>query len=120
FNAVKDGADEILAINQDAMVHKSDQAIASATRARTAIIVVGALALAAGLVASITLTTRILRPLSVLSQAVRRVGHGGLVARARLHGKDEIAGLARDFNTMAEHLEQYRKSSLGELLVAQS
>jgi signal transduction histidine kinase len=120
FGAVKDGADEILAINQDAMVHKSDQAIDSATRARTAIILVGALALAAGLVVSVTLTTRVLRPLSVLSQAVRRLGEGDLVARAQLHGKDEIGGLAQDFNTMADHLEQYRKSSLGELLVAQS
>jgi signal transduction histidine kinase/HAMP domain-containing protein len=120
LRAVRDGADEVLAINQEAIVRKSDQAIASATRARTAIIVVGALALLAGFVASSTLTTRLLRPLSVLSQAVRRLGAGDLVARAQLGGSDEIAWLARDFNAMAEHLEQYRRSSLGELLVAQT
>src|SRR5262249_5591902 len=48
------------------------------------------------------------------------VGAGDLAARAQIHGKDEIAQLAQDFNTMAGHLEQYRKSSLGELLMAQS
>ncbi len=120
FHAVKVGADEILAINQDAMVRKSDQAIQSASGARIVILVVGGLALLAALVASMALTTRLLRPLSVLSQAVRRVGEGDLVVRAQLHGRDEIAKLAHDFNTMAGHLEQYRKSSLGELLMAQS
>ena len=120
FRAVKDGADEILAINQDAMVRKSDQAMDSAQGSRSFILAVGILALLAGIVASMALTTRLLRPLSVLGQAVRRVGEGDLVARAQLSGKDEIAALARDFNTMATHLEQYRKSSLGELLLAQS
>jgi len=120
FIAVKDGADEVLAINQDAMVRKSDQAIRTAAKARSLIAVVAGLALLAGVVASMTLTTRLLRPLSVLGQAVRRIGAGDLVARAQLQGRDEIAQLAQDFNAMAGHLEQYRKSSLGELLVAQS
>lgn len=120
FLAVKDGADEVLAINQDAMVRKSDQAIRSSARARSVIAVVAGLALIAGVVASMVLTTRLLRPLSILGHAVRRIGAGDLVARAQLKGKDEIAQLAQDFNTMAGHLEQYRKSSLGELLVAQS
>jgi signal transduction histidine kinase len=120
FRAVHDGADEVLAINQDAMVHKSDQALESAAWARNAILFVGVLALGAGLVVSVLLTTRILRPLAVLGQAVRRVGEGDLIARAQLGGADEISKLAQDFNTMADHLEQYRKSSLGELLVAQS
>ena len=120
FRSVKDEADEILAINQDAMVRKSDEAMRSAERSRSFMLLVGIAALAAGLIASMALTARLLRPLSVLGQAVRRVGEGDLVARAQLQGQDEIAALARDFNTMATHLEQYRKSSLGELLVAQS
>jgi signal transduction histidine kinase len=63
-------------------------------------------------------TTRLVRPLSVLSQAARRVGQGDLAVRARLDGKDEIAEVARDFNAMADHLAEYRSSSLGELLQA--
>ena len=55
----------------------------------------------------------------MLSQAVRRFGEGDLAARARVDGKDEIAALAQEFNTMAERLAEYRQSSLGELLQAQ-
>jgi signal transduction histidine kinase len=50
---------------------------------------------------------------------VQRLGQGDLKARVRLGGEDEIARLARDFNAMAEHLAEYRSSSLGELLQAQ-
>src|SRR5262249_19236962 len=55
FVAVKDGADEVLAINQDAMVRKSDQAMRSAGKARSIIAVVAGLALLAGVFASMTL-----------------------------------------------------------------
>jgi len=72
-----------------------------------------------GLLASVSLTTRLLRPLGVVSAAVRRFGQGDLQARARVQGEDDIAQLAQEFNTMADHLERYRKSSLGELLQAQ-
>jgi signal transduction histidine kinase len=77
------------------------------------------LALVVGLVGSAALTTRTLRPLRVVSAAVRRFGEGDLEARADLQGGDEIAALAGEFNRMAERLERYRASSLGELLQAQ-
>jgi signal transduction histidine kinase len=65
------------------------------------------------------LTTRIIRPLSVLTQTARRIKEGDLEVRARVEGSDEIALLAREFNTMTDSLDRYRKSSLGELLQAQ-
>ena len=55
----------------------------------------------------------------MLSGTVRRIGEGDLEARARVHGKDEIAALALEFNGMADRLSEYRRSSLGELLQAQ-
>ena len=48
--------------------------------------------------------------------AVRRFGEGDLKARADVSGSDEIAAVAAEFNSMAERLERYRASSLGELL----
>ncbi|MBI5441671.1 MAG: HAMP domain-containing protein [Deltaproteobacteria bacterium] len=111
--------DEILALNQEAMVRKSDRARGLAEKVRLAWAIA---ALAAGIVAilaSTVLTRRVLRPVHVLQQAVRRFGEGDWDARARLAGGDEIVELAREFNGMAEHLQQYRKSSLGELLRAQ-
>lgn len=79
---------------------------------------VAGLALLLGFVASLRLTTRLLRPLGVLGQAARRFGGGDLQARARVPGQDELARLAGEFNAMAEQLEALRHSQLGDLVRA--
>jgi NtrC-family two-component system sensor histidine kinase KinB len=119
FLAVKEGADHILSLNQDAMVRKSDGVRRFSRRLEELITFVALVAVLAGIIASVLLTTRIIRPLSVLSQTARRITEGDLAVRARLEGSDEIALLAREFNTMTDSLDRYRKSSLGELLQAQ-
>jgi signal transduction histidine kinase len=119
FEKVRDAADYVLDLNQDAMVRKSEEAQRAARRQNTALIVATMSALLVGVVSSIWLTNRLLRPLSVLTQAARSIGGGDLDARAVVSGKDEIAVLAREFNTMTASLRDYRRSSLGELLQAQ-
>jgi signal transduction histidine kinase len=119
FEKVKNAADEILALNQDAMLRKSNEVRHTAERMNNITIIAVLAALILGLVLSTTLTQRLLRPLSVLSQATQRLGEGKFDARANLQGSDELAQLARDFNAMADKLSQYRNSSLGELLQAQ-
>ncbi len=121
FIAVKAAADEILAMNQDAMVLKSTRVRRDSEFAETAVVVGVLAALVLGLLASAALTTRVVRPVAVLGQAVRRLGQGDYAVRARVPegGGAEIAQLATDFNAMAESLERYRESSLGELLEAQ-
>jgi len=119
YAQVRDAAQRILEINQDAMVQKSDQAQRTGESNRSLLLFATVLALALGLVASAALTDRALRPLSRLSMAVRRIGEGDLDARARIEGQDEIARLGREFDAMADKLREYRSSSLGDLLQAQ-
>jgi NtrC-family two-component system sensor histidine kinase KinB len=119
FHKVKHAADEILAINQDTMVRKSDNVRRAVERMRTLTIAVAVGALLLGLFLSISLTRRLLRPLSILRQTTRRIGEGDFTVRAPAQGEDELAQLARDFNAMAGHLDEYRRSSLGELLQVQ-
>jgi two-component system, NtrC family, sensor histidine kinase KinB len=116
---VRSATREILILNQDAMGHKSDRARRAAERSVDLVVVATLAALGLGLVSSLALTARLLRPLGVLSGTVRRIAEGDLEARARVQGKDEIATLAQEFNTMADRLGEYRRSSLGELLQAQ-
>jgi signal transduction histidine kinase len=116
---LQSAAREILIINQDAMQRKSDQAHRDAERTSTLVVGMIAAAVLAGLLASFSIMARLLRPLSALSQTVRRIAEGDLDARAPTGGKDEIAALGAEFNMMAERLRQYRSSSLGELLQAQ-
>jgi signal transduction histidine kinase len=118
FYKVKAAADEILAINQDTMVRKSDQVLRTAERMNAITITVALAALVLGLFVSTLLTRRMLQPLAALSAATHRIGEGHFEARAHVHGNDELARLAHDFNTMAVRLAEYRKSSLGELLQA--
>ena len=66
FLAVKAGADHILTLNQDAMVRKSDEVRRFSRRLESLITFTALLAALAGIIASIVLTTRIIRPLSVL------------------------------------------------------
>ena len=116
---VREAADSILAINQDAMLLKSEEARALGERHRSLVLLATLLALALSIFASLSLTRRALRPLAVLSQAVRRIGEGDLEARARVPGEDEIAQVGRELDSMADKLREYRQSSLGELLLAQ-
>jgi two-component system, NtrC family, sensor histidine kinase KinB len=120
FVHVKDSADSILAINQDAMVEKGEQVRRKSEFAKTLTLVAVLVALLSGLLASGALVARALRPVAVLGQAVRRVGQGDLDARVRVTDTGEIGQLARDFNAMADSLRSYRQSSLGELLQAQA
>ena len=118
FYRVKSAADEILAINQDTMVRKSDDVRRTGERMNAVTITVALAALALGLLVSTFLTRRMLQPVSALSEATRKIGEGNFDTRAHVRGNDELAQLARDFNAMAGRLAEYRKSSLGELLQA--
>jgi signal transduction histidine kinase len=119
FGKVKQVTEDILNINQDAVVRKGQRLEQRAARFDRLLTLAMIVASVLGLLASVSLTTRLLRPLGVVSAAVRRFGQGDIQARARIVGQDDIAQLAQEFNTMADHLERYRKSSLGELLQAQ-
>lgn len=119
FVAVKDAADQVLTLNQDAMVMKSDRARGAADRLSRLTVAWIAVTLVAGLFISSSLIYRTLRPLSQLHQAVQRIGEGDLEMRVHVEGRDDIAQLALEFNTMAERLDEYRNSSLGDLLRTQ-
>ncbi len=118
FLAVKAAADAILALNQDAMIRKSDAAQQRSDDSNKLLVAVSVVGLVLALIASSVLTVRILRPLSVVGQTARRLGEGDLAVRAKVGAGDELGELAREIKTMADHLQRYRKSSLGELVEA--
>lgn len=118
FYKVKTAADQILTVNQDTMVRKSDGVLRTAERMNAITISLALAALVLGIFASSRLTRHMVQPLAALSEATRKIGEGNFDARAQVRGHDELAQLARDFNVMATRLTEYRKSSLGDLLRA--
>jgi signal transduction histidine kinase len=119
FTAVKAAGQEILDLNQDAMVRRGEHARRQASRLILIVVATTLVGLIAGILLAAGLVDRIVRPVSVLAQAAQRIATGDLAARARVAGSDEIAGLAAEFNAMADKLAEYRRSSLGDLLQAQ-
>jgi two-component system, NtrC family, sensor histidine kinase KinB len=116
---VRESVGKILTINQEAMLVKRDQAQSFGDWTGRWLLAVALAALLLGLAASIWLINRLLVPLSLLTQAVTRLEEGDFLARAYVNNRDEIGQLAQQFNAMAERLQDYRNSSLGELLLAQ-
>ena len=103
-------------LNRRAMAEKSELAKANAEdRARVLAITV-TLASLLGVLLAWARGRRLLRPIAVLDLGVRRLAQGDLSARVRVSGSEEIAALGRSFNAMAEQLETYRRSSVGELM----
>ncbi|MEJ2759403.1 MAG: HAMP domain-containing protein [Anaerolineales bacterium] len=65
----------------------------------------GGMAMILGYFLSSTITDRIF----VLQQAANRLAEGDLNARVALTGRDEVAQLGKDFNRMAEQLQQAKQ-----------
>lgn len=65
-----------------------------------------AFGLALALLIVVLLARRVTRPLRDLTQAMDALGSGQLAARIPTEGNDEFGRLERNFNLMAEHLEQ--------------
>lgn len=117
---IADAANRLVAVNQSAMVAKSDRARASAARMGRVTTAAVLLSLGVGGSLCLLLVSGVLNRLASLSEAVERMDAGDFDVRLRLRGHDEIARLARRFDELAAHLDDYRRSSSGELLQAHS
>lgn len=71
----------------------------------------GALSVAFAVLLALVAARGVLRPVRELGAAAHRLGHGDLAARVEISGSDELADVARTFNTTAESLEAH----VGEL-----
>jgi len=67
------------------------------------------LILIVGLVATLFIRLMVSWPVSLLHAGARRVANGDLDTRIKVHGRHELAQLAKGFNQMAEDLSKARK-----------
>lgn len=65
------------------------------------------------------LATIVLRPIEAITRAARAIGDGNLHRLVPVIGEDELAQLARTFNTMTQRLRDYRQSRSETLLRSQ-
>ncbi|HKI05443.1 MAG TPA: ATP-binding protein [Thermoanaerobaculia bacterium] len=87
-------------------------------RVNRALLLAALAAGSAGLLLSFALARRILRPVEALTAAARRMEAGDLDSRVAVGGRDEIGGLGRAFNAMAERratAERLRRDLVGDV-----
>lgn len=119
-HVLRKAIETILQINRDAMHRKSELARGQAERIAIGLIGTAVIALSLALMISGVWMRRVVAPIRVLQRAVQRMSEGDFTAKIQVGGTDELATLSAAFNNMAEHLAQYRQSSLGGLLEANS
>jgi len=116
FGRIKDGADEILQMNQRNMSEANDRARHSAASARKqmfALLLAGTVLAAAFLV----LTGRwILRPIQRLTGSAEEIRHGNLDLVVAAGSRDEIGRLSEAFNAMAASLREFRRTDQARLV----
>jgi PAS domain S-box-containing protein len=119
INRLREDCDNLLQINQRAMVAKSEAAAGVAQHWFLTTLGIAASLVAAGLAFAVFLANRIVGPLRELTTTAARIAAGDLDAKATVDSRDEVGILAAGFNTMAERIRQLRRSDLGKLVVAQ-
>jgi PAS domain S-box-containing protein len=119
FNKIRAECDQLLQLNQRAMLAKADIAAGAARREFLYTLALAGAMGAAGLALAFLLANGIVRPMRELTATAANIAGGDLEAKARITSRDEIGILAAEFNRMAERIQQLRRSDLGRLFVAQ-
>jgi two-component system, NtrC family, sensor histidine kinase KinB len=118
FRGIKEVSGRILQINQENMETASTDAKQAARMARLGIGICLALAVGTALVVW-RLATSLIRPIEAMTRAAQAIGEGQLHRTVPVIGTGELAVLAHTFNTMTQHLRDYRQSNSNRLLRSQ-
>ena len=119
FLALKNRIDDLLHLNQQAMLRANDRAIAISKRAEISTGAMAGLALTLTLIFAWRFTRYFVSPITALTDKARRIGEGNLDQYIDTSSRDEIGVLASEFNRMAARLRDLRRSDYGRLLVEQ-
>jgi two-component system, NtrC family, sensor histidine kinase KinB len=115
FLVVRGLCQELLRINNEALIKGNDRAnLMSGFATWSTVAVTGAAAMLALLLA-MGLSETIVRPTERLTESVRHIGEG-IRETLPVRSNDEIGQLTMEFNRMSERLKAYEESHLGRLL----
>jgi PAS domain S-box-containing protein len=117
FTHLKDRLDDLLKINQQAMVAAGERAKLRARRARIYSEAAFLIALPLALLFSWQFTRLVVRPIQMLAKSAHDIAEGELDQRIQYRSHDEVGLLAAEFNRMSVRLRELRKSDVGRILI---
>ncbi|MBN2883003.1 MAG: HAMP domain-containing protein, partial [Clostridia bacterium] len=116
FESTKEACRELLALNQNSMVERKDSSLKVAKQATISTAVISFVAVIIGLMLVNYLSRNIVRPLYDFIDRTKRISEGNYNQQLDISGDDEIAQLAREFNTMADKLVSYDEMNINKML----
>ncbi|GGC42540.1 PAS domain-containing sensor histidine kinase [Parapedobacter defluvii] len=108
---------ELMRLNMDAIVRKSETARETADSATIWISVTGAGCFLIAFILLVNLPGNIANPIRELTESIKQIAAQRYGERVHFEGHSEFGELARSFNTMAQKLEEYTNSKLDKLLM---
>ena len=117
FLALKNRLDDLLHLNQQAMVRANDRALAESRFAEKSMTAVSGLALVFAFLFAWRFTRYFVKPIASLTESARKIGEGNMEQRIEIRSNDEIGRLASEFNHMTASLRELRQSDYGKLLI---
>lgn len=119
FQRVRSAAGDLRDLNQQTMVEASDRAESVATWATWSVGGIGVGAIVLGLVISVVLAGRIVRPIQKVQAATQKISAGDYDVAVETDASDELGSLADQFNEMAAELRHYRDLNVEKILAEQ-
>lgn len=116
--AVRVACERLKEVNQGAMYEASRRAQAVTAEAISSTLAVGIGALVVGLVVSLLLSARLVRPLLQVIDAVRQIGRGNYAVQVPSGTTDELGHLSTELNVMADRLLEYHNLNVDQLVAA--
>ena len=116
YRLLRDQLDQMLSMNMDAMISKSDRAqqIAQQTRIYTLIALTVALLLTLGFL--LTVPAAITKPINRLIDSIQAVSTKDFGHQLPVRGRDEFSRVAKVYNSMIKKLKEYEFSNLNVLM----
>jgi PAS domain S-box-containing protein len=116
FNKLKLEMHDLSHLNEKSMFRGKDKATQTAKQSMYATLILSTVTVISGFLLSNYFINRFLSPIYTLKKSIKLVKAGDLDQQINISSKDEIGELAQEFNNMTRRLQQYEKSTMGNLM----
>ncbi|QCR21807.1 HAMP domain-containing protein [Pontibacter sp. SGAir0037] len=116
YRMLRDQLDQMLSMNMDAMVAKSDKAQRLAEQTRFYNLIALTVALLLTLVFLLTVPNTVTNPINRLIKSIQAASHKDFTQRLPVQGRNEFSRVAKVYNSMLKKLQEYEFSNLNEIM----
>jgi PAS domain S-box-containing protein len=98
------------------MVSRKDRAHDISTSATFSTMLISILTIIIGIVMAVYLSNKVVKPIQDLITKIKKIAEGDYKQQLDISGSDEIARLAKEFNTMTQKLQSYELLNIKKLM----